>query len=384
MADEPDQEQKTEAPTERRRQEARREGDLLTSRELGTAMGGVAGALWLFLFGEQVAARFRDAGGAAFAINHGDLADWNPVGALFAMLGAVAAPLAALGVMVLLAVIAGRALTGGLVFAPKLLEPRLDRLDPVKGLARIFGRQGLIELLKALAKAGLLLGVGAAFLWRDRGLLAGLSAVPLEAAMPALFDRGVLLFLVLTAGLVVIAGGDLPVQFLQWLQKLRMTRQELKDEMKQTEGKPEVKAALRRMQHQVLKAANRRAVGEASVVLVNPSHFAVALRYRPGEDSAPVIVARGRGPVALAIRELARELGVVTLSYPAVARSLYFTGRVGQAIRADLYVAVATILAFVMRVNAMPADARTFDNPPEVEVPEGLRYDAEGKREAAV
>lgn len=384
MADQPDKDQKTEAPTDRRKEEARREGDLLASRELGTAMGGVAGALWLFLFGETVAARFRDAGASALAIDHRDLADWNPVGALFAMLGAIAVPLAALGIMVLLAVVAGRALTGGLVFAPKLLAPKVERLDPLKGFARIFGRQGLIELVKSLAKAGLLLGVGAAFLWRDRGLLAGLSAVPLDAAMPALFDRGVLLFLALAAGLLLIAGGDLPVQFVQWLQKLRMTRQELKDEMKQTEGKPEVKAALRRMQHQVLKAANRSAVAEASVVLVNPGHFAVALRYRPGEDPAPVIVARGRGPVALAIRALAAELGVVTLAYPAVARSLYFTGRVGQAIRADLYVAVATILAFVMRMNERPADARAWADPPEVEVPPGLRYDSEGRREAAV
>ncbi len=379
MADQPDKDQKSEAPTQRRKEEARREGDLLTSRELGTAMGGVAGALWLSLFGERVASRFRDAGASALAIDHGDLVDWNPVGALFAMLGAIALPLLALGIMVLVAVVAGRALTGGLVFAPKLLQPKPERLDPLKGLSRIFGRQGLIELVKALAKAALLMGVGAAFLWRDRGLLASLGAVPLESAMPALFDRGVTLFLVLTAGLLVIAGGDLPVQFLQWLQKLRMTRQELKDEMKQTEGKPEVKAALRRMQHQLLKAANRSAVGEASVVLVNPSHFAVALRYRPGEDAAPVIVARGRGPVALAIRALAAELGVVTLSYPEVARSLYFTGRVGQVIRSDLYVAVATILAFVMRMNEQP-----FAEPPEVEVPEGVRYDSDGRRETAV
>ncbi|WP_448581902.1 EscU/YscU/HrcU family type III secretion system export apparatus switch protein [Thermaurantiacus sp.] len=384
MAEQLDQDQKTEAPTARRREDARREGDLLASRELVTAMSGIAGALWLFLFGARVAARFRDAGAAALAINSSDLADWNPVGALLAMLGTLALPLAALAILVLVAVIAGRALTGGLVFAPKLLEPKAERLDPLKGLTRIFGRQGLVELLKALAKAALLLGMGAAFLWRDRGLLAGLSTMPLEAAMPALLDRGVFLFLALTAGLFIIAGGDLPVQFLQWLKKLRMTRQELKDEMKQTEGRPEVKAALRRMQHQLRKAANRSAVRDASVVLVNPGHFAVALRYRPGEDLAPVIVARGRGPVALAIRELAAEFGVVTLAYPAVARALYFTGRVGQTIRTDLYVAVATILAFVMRVNALPKDARVYDNPPDVEVPEGLRYDSEGRRETTI
>lgn len=384
MAEQPDKDEKTEAPTQRRKEEARREGDLLASRELGTALSGVAGALWLFLFGESLSGRFRDAGAHALAFGPDDLVGWNPVATLLGLLGAIAMPLGALALMVIVAVVASRAATGGLVFSAKLLVPKPERLDPLKGLTRIFGRQGAIELVKSLAKAALLLGVGAAFLWNARGLLLGLSAVPLEAAMPALADRAALLFLTLAAGLVVIAGGDLPVQFLQWLRKLRMTRQELKDEMKQTEGRPEVKAALRRMQAQVLKAANRKAVAEASVVLVNPSHFAVALRYRPGEDAAPVIVARGRGPVALAIRALAQELGVVTLAYPAVARALYFTGRVGQAIRADLYVAVATILAFVMRMNERPADARAWDHPPEVEVPPGLRYDSEGRREAAV
>lgn len=375
MADEPDKDQKSEAPTERRKTQAKQEGNLLTSKELATAMGGVAGALWLFLFGDTVGRRFRDAGINALSIEPGALDDFEPVPALLSFLLSVAPPMLALAVLVLLAVVAGRALTGGLVFAPKLLKPKLERMNPLKGLGRIFGKQGLIELVKALAKAGLLLGVGAYLLYRERGRLAGLSTIPLDAAMPALFGLAVVLFLALTAGLLVIAGGDLPVQFLQWLQKLRMTRQELKDEMKQSEGSPEMKAAVRRMQRQVLKAANREAVAEASVVIANPSHFAVALRYRPGEDHAPVIVARGRGPVALAIRELAGEHRIVVLTYPEVARALYFTGKVGQAIREDLYVAVATILAFVMRLNDNP------DTPqPDVEVPATARYDPDGRR----
>lgn len=375
MAEEPDKDEKSEAPTARRREEAKREGNLLTSRELGPALAGLVGALWLLLFGRMMGERLTVMMERALQLAPHDAGQSDPVVALLVLAAPLAWPLIALAAAMLVAAVAGRALVGGLVFSTKLLIPKPERLDPLKGLSRIFGMQGLIELLKAIAKGVLLLGVGGLLLWRDRDMLMNLSRVPLESAWGAVLDSATFLFLVLTAGLALIAAGDLPVQFLRWLQKLRMTRKELKDEMRQTEGAPEVRAALRRLQHQVLKRANRAAVADASVVLVNPAHFAVALRYRPGVDAAPVIVARGRGPVAAAIRDLAQEHDIPTLSYPDVARAIYFTGRVGQTIRADLYVVVATILAFVMRL----ADARQ-EEPPSVEVPAGYRYDMDGRK----
>lgn len=378
MADEADKDQKSEAPTERRRQKAREEGNVLTSRELGPALAGLVGAIWLLAFGGALAGALHEATAAALDFGRADLLAFAPMEALALLVRPLLLPLAALGAGVLVALLLGRMLVGGLVFAPNLLAPKAERLDPLKGLARIFGARGPIELGKALLKGALLVGLGGALLWRDAAVFLGLSQVPLASAFATLLDRGVLLYAALATGLVLIAGGDLPIVLWQWLQKLRMTRQELKDEMKQTEGSPEAKAALRRAQHQILKRANRRAVADAAVVLVNPSHFAVALRYRPGEDPAPVIVARGRGPVALAIRELAADFDVPTLSYPEVARALYFTGRVGQAIRADLYVVVATILAFVMRLADGRADANA---PPEVAVPTSARFDPDGRRQ---
>lgn len=375
MAEEPDKDEKSEAPTARRREDAKREGNLLTSRELGPALGGLVGALWLLLFGPMIGERLILMMESALELAPHDAVQADPVVALVILAAPLAWPLMALALAMLVAAIAGRALVGGLVFSSKLLMPKAERLNPLKGLARIFSLQGLIELVKALLKALLLLGIGGLLLWRDRFMLMNLSRVPLESAWGAVLASATFLFLALTAGLALIAAGDLPVQFLRWLQKLRMTRKELKDEMRQTEGAPEVRAALRRMQHQVLKRANRAAVADASVVLVNPAHFAVALRYQPGLDAAPVIVARGRGPVAVAIRDLAHELDVPTLSYPEVARAIYFTGRVGQSIRADLYVVVATILAFVMRL----ADARQED-PPAVDVPAGYHYDMDGRK----
>jgi len=377
LADAPDRDQKTEAPTEARRRKAREEGNLLTSREVGPALAGLAGALWLLALGAGFGAALRAMLRAGLDVQRADLVAFAPVARLVELLLPLGASLSALGALVVLATVAGRAAVGGLGFTPGLLRPRASRLDPLAGLGRIFGPRGLVELAKALAKGVLLVGLGGLLLWRDLPLLIGLSATGLEAGAGVLLDRAVVLALALSLGLVLIAAGDLPVQFLRWLGDLRMTRQELKDEMKETEGSPESRAALRRLQRQVLKRANRAAVAQASVVLLNPTRFAVALRYRPETDSAPVIVARGRGPVAAAIRELAAELDVPMLSYPQVARALYFSGAVGQAIRADLYLVVATILAFVLQLKAGRARP---DDQPEVEVPPGFRFDADGRR----
>jgi flagellar biosynthetic protein FlhB len=179
--------------------------------------------------------------------------------------------------------------------------------------------------------------------------------------------------------LAAIALIDVPAQLFQRLQRLRMTRQEVKDEHKQTEGSPELKAALRRRQHEAARNSARGAIAEATVVLTNPTHFAVALRYRPGEDAAPIVVARGRGATADAIRELAAEHDVPMLSYPQLTRAIYYTSRPGQLVREDLYIAVATILAFVFNLDAVMAAGGAQ---PAVEVPATARFDARGRPEA--
>ena len=181
------------------------------------------------------------------------------------------------------------------------------------------------------------------------------------------------------AALAGIAMIDVPAQFLQRIKRLRMTRDEIKEEHKQTEGSPEAKAAVRRRQREVARASARGAIAEATVVLTNPTHFAVALRYRPNEDAAPIVVARGRGATAEAIRELAGEHNVPLLSYPQLTRALYYTSRTGQVIREDLYLAVATILAFVFNLETALA---TGTPQPAVEVPVGARFDAGGRPEA--
>ena len=164
--------------------------------------------------------------------------------------------------------------------------------------------------------------------------------------------------LVMALALALIAGVDIPAQIIRRGGRLRMTKQEVKDEHKQSEGSPELKAQIRRRQHEVLKGSARQAVADATVVLTNPTEFAVALRYRQGIDAAPTVVARGRGATAAAIRELADEAAVPMLSYPQLARALYFTTRTGQVIRDDLYLAVATVIAFVFNLDNAMADGR--------------------------
>ena len=369
--------EKTEAPTERRRQDARDKGEHLQSRELATAFSGIAGALWMWMFAPAMARGLRE--GVRSALHPASSPDGfeqraaDLPGALYAIISPIIGPLAALAVMVLVAALAARSIGGGIGLNLSLLAPKPARLDPLAGLKRMFGAKGGIELVKALAKALVLVGLSAIILWRQRDQLAALSALPIDAAFSQAAGIGLQLFLWLSLGLALIAGGDLPVQVVQWLKRLRMTKQEVKDEFKQQEGSAEVKHAIRRMARETLKAANREAMAEATVVLTNPTHFAVALRYRPGVDQAPSIVARGRGVVAEAIRELAAEKNIVTLSYPSVARAIYFTGKVGAEIRADLYQAVATILAYVLQVSGQT-------EAPEAEAPDTALFDEHGRK----
>jgi flagellar biosynthetic protein FlhB len=278
--------------------------------------------------------------------------------------------------MTLVAAIASSAMLGSLGFRPQAFAPRADRLNPLAGMRRMFGVHGLIELAKSLAKVALLGGVCLWIVTTSFSRISGLSSADPRTAAEAFGRSFVLVVAILTAALGAIAMVDVPSQLLQRLSRLRMSKQEVKDEAKETEGSPELKAAVRRRQHEVLRASARSAIAEATVVLANPTHFAVALRYRPGIDAVPVVMARGRGATALAIRALATEKQVPVLTYPQLARAVYFTTRTGHPIREDLYVAVATVLAFVFNLDAVLANGGAQ---PDIEVPAGARFDSDGK-----
>ena len=258
------------------------------------------------------------------------------------------------------------------------LAPKASRLNPLSGLARMFGPQGWIELAKGLAKLILLGSI--AYVWIRGRLteLVGLGTGNLMGQLAFAWDALIALLFALGAGLVVIALVDYPVQWLRRMMRLRMSLQDLKDESKESEGSPERKAAIRNRQRQIAMGGMQQAMREAQFVITNPSHFSVALSYDPAKAAAPVVLAKGRGEKALAMRELAAQLKVPVLASPALARSVYFTTRENQMIREELYGAIAAVLAFVLalkRGDALPD--------PQIEVPTALRFDAEGRPEAA-
>ena len=379
MSDTPDNDQKTEAPTAKRRQGAAEEGDVLQSRELGTALVVLGGAVWIALVGPMMMGALETMIVDALTFEASDLQNFDPSSVILRLLGIIALPLLGLFAITLVAAIGAPAALGSLGFRGKAFAFKGSKLNPLSGMKRMFGAHGIIELGKSLAKVLVLGGIGVWLLMRESRSLMGLSSTEIRPALATIGDTFIIAVLVMALALCLIAFIDVPAQMLQRLKRLRMTKQEVKDEHKQTEGSPELKAALRRRQHETARNSARSAIAEATVVLTNPTHFAVALRYRAGEDAAPIVVARGRGATADAIRELAAEHEVPMLSYPQLTRALYYTSRAGHPIREDLYMAVASVLAFVFNLDQALAEGAAQ---PAIEVPPSLRFDTSGRPEA--
>ena len=379
MSGEQDQDQKTEAPTPKRRREAAENGDVLQSRELGTALVILVGAAWIALAGPMLMSSLQTMLTGGLSFGQADVIGFDPGQVIMRLLGAVALPVLILFALTMVAAVAAPAVLGSLGFRTSAFAFKGNKLNPLSGFKRMFGLQGLIELVKSIAKVALLGGVGAWLIFSQTRNIVGLSAQDINPALANVGHVFTVTILVMAGLLALIALIDVPAQLFQRMRRLRMTKQEIKDEHKQTEGSPELKGALRRRQLETARNSARKAMAEATMVLTNPTHFAVALRYRPEIDAAPVVLAKGRGATAEAIRELAGEHDVPMLSYPQLTRALYYTSRPGQIIREDLYMAVATILAFVFNLEQALASGQ---QQPDIEVPTAMRFDTSGLPEA--
>jgi flagellar biosynthetic protein FlhB len=377
MAEGPEDDEKTEAPTAKRQKDAEEKGDVLQSRELGTALVMIVGAAWIAMAGPWTIGSLRRMLANGLSFDAGSLERFDPLSAFLSLVVTVALPLVTLLGLTLAAAIAAPALLGSLGFRWSAIGFKANKLNPAAGLKRMFGTQGLIELGKALLKIVVLGAVGYWLLMDQIASIVTLGRQDLRTALDELGSSFTFAVLVMTLALAVVAGADIPAQIFQRAKRLRMSKQEIKEEGKQTEGSPELKAAIRSKQFQAAKGSARKAVLDSTVVLTNPTHFAVALRYRPGFDAAPVVLARGRGATAQAIRELAAENSVPLLSYPQLARAIYYTSRSGQMIREDLFIAVAAILAFVFNLDRAMAEGIVQ---PDVDVPAGARFDEEGRK----
>ena len=367
---------KTFAPTEKRRKDAAERGDVIRPRELGTAISVMGGAAWLQFSGPWLLDILGSTTRAGLTWDRASIESFDAGVLMRSALIAALPPVFALGGLLMVAALISQLGLGEGRWVAGNLAPKASRLNPLSGLKRMFGPQGWIELAKGLAKLALLGTI--AWFW-IKGRLAGLLVLgsgDLPAQLAFAWNALLALLFALGAGLVIIALVDYPIQWLRRMMRLKMSLQDLKDESKESEGSPERKAAIRQRQRQIAMGGMQAAMREAQFVITNPTHFSVALSYDPEKAPAPVVLAKGRGEKALAMRELAAELSVPVLSSPALARSVFFTTRENQMIREELYAAVAAVLAFVLAL-------KRGDTPPDlqVSVPSELRFDAEGRLE---
>jgi flagellar biosynthesis protein FlhB len=351
---ETEQDERTEQPSPRRLQEARERGQIPRSRELGNFATMIGGSAALVAMGGWSAMRLADVMRRSLSIDAGQLED--PQSTLTALGLAAGTSLqvllpvfAAVMVLMLLAAVA----IGGWTFSGQPLVPDFSRLDPFEGCRRLFGLQGLAELGKALLKVLVVGGVGIAVATHvlgrvlDVGHMAPRTAIGLGAGLLSWS------FLALCASLALVALVDVPLQLFQFNRNLRMTRQELRDEAKESEGNPETKRRIRQLQQMVARRRMMQKVPKADVVIVNPTHFAVALKYDPQKMRAPRVLAKGVDLVALNIRRIAAENRVAVFEAPKLARALYRSTDLDREIPPGLYLAVAQVLSYVFRVRTL-------------------------------
>ncbi|MEY4269846.1 MAG: flagellar biosynthetic protein FlhB [Pseudomonadota bacterium] len=374
MAENKNGAEQTEAPTPKKLADAAKQGDRPQGRELAVAaaMGGLA--LWLAWGAGELVRALGDMTGDALGGLAAGKAAFDPGARLTDAVLAIGAPFALMLAATMAAAVAAPLMIGGAHPQWGALAFKSARLNPAAGFGRMFGAQGWIELAKALAKTLLVGGTAAAFLGAHRDVIMALGGAGIDggAGVLAALVRDLTLWLV--GALMLVALIDTPVALWRRIARLRMSLQEVRDEHKEAEGSPEMKGQQRSRRMALLSGQTRKGVQGATFILTNPTHFAVALRYRPGIDAAPVVTARGADDVALAIRALARARGIMLVEQPLLARAAYFTSKPGQMIDRRLFEAVAAVLAFVWRVDRMAGEAL-----PPLVVPRDLRFDGAGK-----
>ncbi|HLS17361.1 MAG TPA: flagellar biosynthesis protein FlhB [Paenalcaligenes sp.] len=373
MAEESDLE-KTEPASPRRLEKAREEGQIARSRELNTFLilaVGVA-TLWFsadFLY-RQLMLLFQH----SMSFEADMSSDTTVMVTRVVSLGQrVLMGLGPLLLMVFITAVIAPLLLGGLVFSSQSLTPKFERLNPIKGVKRLFAWQTLVELLKTLAKAGLIGVIAVMVLWHYRDAMLSLSYVNVQAALAQGMRLMVLCCALIVAGLLIIVLIDVPWQLFSYFKKLRMSRQEVKDEHKESEGDPHVKSRVRAQQRAIAQRRMMSEVSSADVVVTNPSHFAVALRYAEQAAGAPRVVAKGRGLVALQIIERAERFQVPILEAPPLARILHHHVALEQEIPPVLYASVAQVLAWVYQLKNWQRGQAPWPNEPDLtQVPHEL------------
>ena len=376
-----DGQEKTEEPTQKRLDKAAEEGRVLTSKEM-MVFSTLSFALLMYIGLSPFVTGPIDAWASLFVIDSRANLDTLGLTKVRSAFGMLIMATIIVGVPLAIVVIITQAAVGGVNFSSQAMHFKPNRIDPLAGLKRMFSVKGLVELGKAVLKVTLLFSIGGLIIYSQLPKLVYLSAGSLAQGI----GRASATFPILVGGLLValfiIALIDFAWQKHTHMQSLRMTIKEVKDESKQSEGSPEVKAKIRRMQYQQSQDSARQRealdnVPNATAIITNPTHFAVALQYTNGQAGAPTVLAMGKGVLAQQIIELGAEANVRTLRIPMLARALYFTSEIGGEISEALYNAIAIVLAYVFRVN----NGETLEMP-ELTLPPEVRFDEFGKLES--
>ncbi len=349
---ESDGQERTEDATPRRLQQAREKGQVARSKELASVSVLVIGAVSLMWFGETLANNLFAAMGRLFTLSREEIFD---LGKLFDIastaLVSLLLPLMLVLITLFVAALVGAAGVGGISFSVEAAMPKLSKINPLSGFKRMFGLQSWVELIKSILKVSLVAGVAFFLINKSKQDLFQLSLDVFPQNIFHSLDILLDFILLISCSLLVVVAIDIPFQIWQHANQLKMTKQEVKDEHKDTEGKPEVKGRIRMLQREAAQRRMMADVPQADVIITNPEHFSVALRYKQNSDRAPVVIAKGVDHMAMKIREVAREHEIMIIPAPPLARALYHTTELEQEIPDELFVAVAQVLAYIFQLK---------------------------------
>jgi flagellar biosynthetic protein FlhB len=376
-----DGQEKTEDPSQRKIDKSKEDGQILQSKEM-FVFTSIAMGMLIFLFIPEFAVPGMKEWGKLFQIESKEQLSSLAFTRLYQVFQIIIIIALFIGIPLMIVSLLTQLAVGGINFAPKAAAFKGSKINPIKGLKRIFSVKGLVELGKSVLKVVLLVGLAALIIYLMLPQLLQISHGSLKSALEVMYYAFPFLIGALLTALAIIAAIDYFWQRHVHVQQLKMTKQELKDENKQTEGSPEVKAKIRRMQMEKSRESGKQRealdnVSNATAVITNPTHFAVALKYNPGEAGAPTILAMGQGIIAQQIIERAHEHKVTVFRSPLLARALYFTGEIGQEISDRLYNAVAVALAYIYRIDqGEPVEE------PDITIPDELTFDEFGNVES--
>jgi len=369
--------EKTEDPTAKKIQDARKEGQVPRSRELTTLIMLLASGAGFLFMGKDIVNVLMQILHSSFTIDRALLFDESVLISKFVdSIKAAILALVPFYLLMLVVAISSSALLGGWAFSSKALMPKFSKMNPITGMSRIFSFKGLIELSKALLKFLLVAFVGYILFQSYIGDFLLLGSMPLGDGINSLASDLLWIFILLSTSLIVVALIDIPFQLYDYNKQQKMTKQEVKDENKESEGNPEVRKKIRQTQFDMSQRRMMEAIREADVVITNPTHYAIALKYDSVKMSAPIVIGLGADLIALQIRRIASANDVPILESPMLARSIYHHSKLGQEIPAGLYHAVAQILAYLYQLKQYQRNGGVEPNPvSDLPIPDELKRD---------